>query len=151
MHKFSPILLKLIFPQINADYGGLEGLCAKLQTDPLNGLPNSSAELERRRRAFGRNEIPPVPAKSFLRLAWEALQDVTLIILLIAAIVSLALSFYKPKKDTFGQSKLMNSTGPPSMDTGRNEAINEQHAGWIEGAAILIAVSFLEFLQFCTF
>jgi Ca2+ transporting ATPase len=60
--------------QINADYGGLEGLCAKLQTDPVNGLPNSAAELERRRRVFGRNEIPPSSPKSFLRLAWEALQ-----------------------------------------------------------------------------
>uniref|UniRef100_A0A915D9U3 P-type Ca(2+) transporter n=1 Tax=Ditylenchus dipsaci TaxID=166011 RepID=A0A915D9U3_9BILA len=84
-----------------------------------------NADLEvwmRRRRIFGKNEIPPNPAKSFLRLAWEAVQDITLIILLVAAIISLALSFYKP---------------PPehaSNDSG------EQQAGWIEGAAILIAV-----------
>jgi Ca2+ transporting ATPase len=31
-------------------------------------------------------------------LVWEALQDVTLIILQVAAVVSLALSFYKPPK-----------------------------------------------------
>ena len=31
-----------------------------------------------------------------LQLVWEALQDVTLIILQVAAVVSLALSFYKP-------------------------------------------------------
>uniref|UniRef100_A0A183CRG7 Cation_ATPase_N domain-containing protein n=1 Tax=Globodera pallida TaxID=36090 RepID=A0A183CRG7_GLOPA len=88
--------------KIAADYGGHEGLCAKLQTDPVNGLPISAAELERRRSAFGRNEIPPVPPKSFFRLAWEALQDVTLLILLAAAVISLALSFYKPpNKDEF--------------------------------------------------
>ena len=33
------------------------------------------------------------------QLVWEALQDVTLIILQIAAAVSLALSFYKPPKN----------------------------------------------------
>nr|CAD2206729.1 unnamed protein product [Meloidogyne enterolobii] len=38
--------------KINADYGGLEGLCAKIQTDPFSGLPNSSAELERRRNVL---------------------------------------------------------------------------------------------------
>ena len=41
-----------------------------------------------------------------LQLVWEALQDVTLIILQVAAVVSLALSFYKPPKkedDVLGQ------------------------------------------------
>lgn len=40
--------------------------------------------------------IPPKPPKTFLQLVWEALQDVTLIILEIAALVSLGLSFYQP-------------------------------------------------------
>jgi len=42
------------------------------------------------------NVIPPKPPKTFLTLVWEALQDVTLIILEVAALVSLGLSFYKP-------------------------------------------------------
>ncbi|KAI6176344.1 Calcium-transporting ATPase [Aphelenchoides bicaudatus] len=108
--------------KINADYGGVDGLCAKLQTDATNGLPDDSNELEKRRRAFGKNEIPPNPPKSFLRLAWEALTDITLIILLIAALVSLGLSFYRPPAEH------------ASNDS------SEQEAGWIEGAAILIAV-----------
>lgn len=45
---------------------------------------------------FGQNFIPPKKAKTFLELVWEALQDVTLIILEIAAIISLVLSFYRP-------------------------------------------------------
>lgn len=45
---------------------------------------------------FGQNFIPPKKAKTFLQLVWEALQDVTLIILEIAAIISLGLSFYHP-------------------------------------------------------
>jgi len=52
---------------------------------------------------FGRNEIPPKPPKSFLRLVWEALQDVTLIILLIAAALSLGLSFYRAPDDGSGK------------------------------------------------
>ncbi|VDK60724.1 unnamed protein product [Gongylonema pulchrum] len=51
-------------------------MCTKLKTDPINGLPNEKSLLEARRRIFGRNEIPAVPSKSFLRLAWEALQSV---------------------------------------------------------------------------
>lgn len=60
------------------------------------GLSGSTVDLDHRRQVFGSNIIPPKPPKSFLRLVWEALQDVTLIILIVAALVSLGLSFYKP-------------------------------------------------------
>lgn len=53
-------------------------------------------DIPKRREVFGANLIPPAKPKSFLQLVWEALQDVTLIILLGAAIISLALSFYRP-------------------------------------------------------
>nr|CDJ84209.1 ATPase domain containing protein [Haemonchus contortus] len=85
--------------KIDADYGGINGLCERLKTDPNNGIPNTTTELERRRAVFGANEIPPHPPKCFLQLVWEALQDVTLVILLVSAIVSLALSFYRPPDD----------------------------------------------------
>ena len=58
------------------------------------GLSGAPADLEDRRKTFGSNIIPPKPAKTFLQLVWEAIQDVTLIILLIAAVISLGLSFY---------------------------------------------------------
>jgi len=60
----------------------------------LSGLDGS--DLSRRREVFGSNVIPPKPPKTFLQLVWEALQDITLIILIIAAIISLGLSFYPP-------------------------------------------------------
>jgi Ca2+ transporting ATPase len=109
--------------KINTTYGGVTGLCAKLMTDPSHGLSSSEAELNKRRTVFGRNEIPPTPSKSFLTLAWEAIQDITLIILLIAAVVSLGLSFYKPPEAA-----------------GVHQDASEQSANWIEGAAILVAV-----------
>ncbi|KHN78491.1 Plasma membrane calcium-transporting ATPase 3 [Toxocara canis] len=110
--------------KVNDAYGGIEGLCSLLKTDSNNGIPNDKAELEKRRSVFGRNEIPPAPSKSFLRLAWEAIQDITLIILLVSAIVSLGLSFYRP---------------PEGVETGGNDS-GEHEAGWIEGCAILVAV-----------
>lgn len=60
------------------------------------GLTGDPADLEKRREVFGSNIIPPKKAKTFLQLVWEALQDVTLIILEIAALISLGLSFYQP-------------------------------------------------------
>lgn len=62
----------------------------------FSGLSGNPADLEKRRHVFGKNVIPPKKPKTFLELVWEALQDVTLIILEIAAIISLVLSFYKP-------------------------------------------------------
>jgi len=66
------------------------------------GLNGTDSDLRRRVEEFGRNEIPPKPPKSFLRLLWEAFQDVTLIILMIAAALSLGLSFYKSPEDGGG-------------------------------------------------
>ena len=65
----------------------------------LIGLSGDKDELEHRRDVFGSNTIPPRPPKTFLELVWEALQDVTLIILQIAAVISLLLSFYQPPKE----------------------------------------------------
>lgn len=65
----------------------------------LIGLSGSRADIEHRRETFGSNTIPPKPPKTFLQLVWEALQDVTLIILEVAALVSLGLSFYQPQDE----------------------------------------------------
>lgn len=62
----------------------------------LLGLSGQPSDIEKRKSAFGQNFIPPKKPKTFLQLVWEALQDVTLIILEVAAIVSLGLSFYRP-------------------------------------------------------
>jgi len=64
----------------------------------LTGL-SESGDKQQRAQVFGSNYIPPKPPKTFLQLAWEALQDVTLIILIIAAIISLVLSFVPLQSD----------------------------------------------------
>jgi len=59
----------------------------------VEGLSGSESDLIHRREVFGSNVIPPKPPKTFLELVWEALQDITLIILLAAAAISLGLAF----------------------------------------------------------
>ncbi|XP_041072003.1 plasma membrane calcium-transporting ATPase 1-like isoform X2 [Carcharodon carcharias] len=117
--------------KIEECYGDVEGLCTRLKTSPVEGLSGNPADLDRRHQAFGENSIPPKKAKTFLQLVWEALQDVTLIILEIAAIISLGLSFYKPPG---GNNEACGAV------TGGVEDEGESEAGWIEGVAILVSV-----------
>ncbi|XP_025019992.1 plasma membrane calcium-transporting ATPase 2 isoform X1 [Python bivittatus] len=117
--------------KIKDTYGDTEGLCRHLKTSPIEGLPGTTADLDKRRLIFGQNFIPPKKPKTFIQLVWEALQDVTLIILEIAAIISLGLSFYHPP----GEGNEACATA-----TGGAEDEGEAEAGWIEGAAILLSV-----------
>uniref|UniRef100_A0A7N8Y9E4 Calcium-transporting ATPase n=1 Tax=Mastacembelus armatus TaxID=205130 RepID=A0A7N8Y9E4_9TELE len=118
--------------KLQEDYGGVEGLCKRLKTSPTEGLAGAQTDLDKRKEVFGRNLIPPKKPKTFLQLVWEALQDVTLIILEIAALISLGLSFYKPPGESGGES--CGSAAGGAEDEG------EADAGWIEGAAILLSV-----------
>ncbi|XP_030920160.1 plasma membrane calcium-transporting ATPase 2 isoform X1 [Geospiza fortis] len=117
--------------KIKETYGETEGLCRRLKTSPTEGLAGTAADLEKRKLIFGKNFIPPKKPKTFIQLVWEALQDVTLIILEIAAIISLGLSFYQPP----GEGNEGCGTA-----TGGAEDEGEAEAGWIEGAAILLSV-----------
>uniref|UniRef100_A0A8C8DTU0 Calcium-transporting ATPase n=1 Tax=Oryzias sinensis TaxID=183150 RepID=A0A8C8DTU0_9TELE len=117
--------------KLGESYGDTQGLCNRLKTSPADGLSGQPADLEKRKTAFGENLIPPKKPKTFLQLVWEALQDVTLIILEVAAIVSLGLSFYRPpeaERENCGKA------------AGGVEDEHESEAGWIEGAAILLSV-----------
>lgn len=123
--------------QISAHYGGVQEICARLKTSPIEGLSGNPADLEKRRLVFGKNVIPPKKPKTFLELVWEALQDVTLIILEIAAIISLVLSFYRPPG---GENEICGHT------VSNPEEDEEGETGWIEGAAILASVIIVVFV-----
>ncbi|XP_068780275.1 plasma membrane calcium-transporting ATPase 3 isoform X7 [Struthio camelus] len=118
--------------KVQEAYGDVHGLCRRLKTSPTEGLAEGAAELERRRQVFGQNWIPPKRPKTFAELVWEALQDVTLIILEVAAVVSLGLSFYAPPG---GDTEACGHVSGGAEDEG------EAEAGWIEGAAILLSVA----------
>lgn len=97
------------------EYGGIEEIAVHLKTNLKDGLPPHEAELEARRREFGRNYIEPIPPKSFLALMFDALQDKVLLILLGCAILSIILS------------------------VGIAEG-EQRETAWVEGFAILMAV-----------
>ncbi|XP_029006142.1 plasma membrane calcium-transporting ATPase 3-like isoform X5 [Betta splendens] len=117
--------------KIRHTYGDVHAICQRLKTSPVEGLSGNPDDLQKRRTVFGQNFIPPKKPKTFLQLVWEALQDVTLIILEIAAIISLGLSFYHPPG---GDSEACGQASGGVEDEG------ESQAGWIEGAAILFSV-----------
>ncbi|XP_062856778.1 plasma membrane calcium-transporting ATPase 4 [Trichomycterus rosablanca] len=117
--------------RIQECYGDVQGLCSKLKSSPTEGLTGNPDDIARRKEEFGMNFVPPKKPKTFLQLVWEALQDVTLIILEVAAVISLGLSFYKPpgaEREYCGRA------------AGGVEDESEAEAGWIEGAAILLSV-----------
>ncbi|KFY25613.1 hypothetical protein V493_04556 [Pseudogymnoascus sp. VKM F-4281 (FW-2241)] len=73
-----------------------------------------------RRRVFGENRLPEKVPKSLISLAWSAYNDRVLILLTIAAVISLAVGLYQ----TFGQP---HEEGEAAVE-------------WIEGVAITVAI-----------
>ncbi|KAH7919721.1 Ca-transporting ATPase [Leucogyrophana mollusca] len=79
-----------------------------------------AATLEDRKRVFGENVLPSRPSQSLLALMWLALKDKVLVLLSIAAVISLALGLFQD----FGTQL---PPGEPPVD-------------WVEGVAIMIAI-----------
>lgn len=98
-----------------------------LQTDAENGLSIGDEDVKQieRVKVYGLNILPERKTKSFLRLAWEAFNDKTMILLSVAAVISFALGLYQ----TLGQ--------PPEFDSEGHEVVKVE---WVEGVAIMIAV-----------
>lgn len=112
------------------ELGGVENLAARLKTNIEDGLSNQdladgSELFNSRTEYYGKNVLPQRKPKSLLQLMWIAFQDKVLIILSIAAVVSLALGLY----ETFGQ--------PPEYDS---EGRPMPKVDWVEGVAIIVAV-----------
>ena len=72
-------------------FEGVEAIAQQLETNLKGGLSGAPQDLESRRSFYGANVLPRNPPKSFLSLCLDAIQDPTLIILIAAAIVSIAL------------------------------------------------------------
>lgn len=93
-------------------------------TVPARVSENSFAD---RKRIYKDNRLPEKKAKSFWQLAWIAYNDKVLILLSVAAVISLALGIYQTLRP------------PPS------EA-NEAHVEWVEGVAIVVAIFVVTFV-----
>lgn len=87
----------------------------------------SDDKMQDRKRVYGINVLPARKTKNILQLMWIALQDKVLIILSIAAVVSLALGLY----ETFsGEAEIDPLSGRPIP-----------HVEWVEGVAIIVAIA----------
>lgn len=69
--------------------GGVAGLARKLKCPPKQGLQMDENDLNVRREVFGTNTYPEKPPKGWWVFVWEAMQDLTLAILAVCAVVSL--------------------------------------------------------------
>ncbi|KAG7966063.1 hypothetical protein I3843_08G031400 [Carya illinoinensis] len=90
----------------------VKGLSDLLKTNLEKGIQGDEPDLQKRRNAFGSNTYPRKKGRSFWMFLWEAWQDLTLIILMVAAVASLALGI-------------------------KTEGIKE---GWYDGGSIAFAV-----------
>lgn len=110
-------------PELLKEYNGLQGIAESLKVDVTKGLSHKKGEenpFTDREAVYGRNVLPEAKSKGLLELMWIALHDKIMIILSIAAIVSLSVGLYE--------------------DFGPNNDPDEPKVHWIEGVAILISV-----------
>ncbi|KAI9080746.1 hypothetical protein K1719_037259 [Acacia pycnantha] len=68
-------------------YGGVKEISTKLSTSLDKGINEDS--VHKRQQVYGLNRYTEKPSRSFLMFVWEALQDLTLIILMVCALVSM--------------------------------------------------------------
>ena len=80
-----------------------------------------------RKRIYKDNHLPEKKSKTFWQLAWIAYNDKVLILLSVAAVVSLALGIYQTLR-------------PPP------DEVNEAHVEWVEGVAIIVAILIVTFV-----
>ncbi|KAK9054129.1 hypothetical protein SSX86_025206 [Deinandra increscens subsp. villosa] len=76
-------------PEKLKGYGGVDGVAKKLKTCTTNGIAMDEKELMSRQRLFGTNEFTEREQRSFWVFVFEALQDMTLMVLAVCAFVSL--------------------------------------------------------------
>ncbi|CBH13124.1 vacuolar-type Ca2+-ATPase, putative [Trypanosoma brucei gambiense DAL972] len=99
------------------ELGGVEGIAERLGTSITDGIDSFS--VENRRAVYGRNELPEEAPLTFWKIFKAAWSDRMIILLTLAACVSLILGLTVPEP---GHEKV------------------DYKTGWIEGTAILMAV-----------
>ncbi|KAL9546507.1 hypothetical protein MBANPS3_006634 [Mucor bainieri] len=82
------------------------------------------SQFAQRYSIFGKNALPPVKGKSIFQLMWMAFNDKTLILLAVAAVVSLAVGLYE-------------DIAVPEYDAQGNRIAGVK---WVEGVAIIVAI-----------
>ncbi|KAL8188526.1 hypothetical protein R6Q57_029814 [Mikania cordata] len=76
-------------PEKLKSHGGIDGLAKQLKTCTTNGLAMDDKQITCRKQLFGTNEFTEREQRSFWVFVFEALQDMTLMVLAVCAFVSL--------------------------------------------------------------
>ena len=71
------------------EFGRVAGMVDALKTDAKNGIHGDVEDIARRQEVFSSNTYPRPPAKSFFYFVLEAFRDLTILILLACATLSL--------------------------------------------------------------
>ncbi|ESO05223.1 hypothetical protein HELRODRAFT_191416 [Helobdella robusta] len=112
--------------ELKEKFGVIEKLCEALKTSVTQGLdPSNVFDMKRRKQHFGSNEIELKKPRNFFSFVYEAIKDQTLIILTIAAFVSIVLAIY----ESIYSAKKNNVN-----------AYEDSESGLIEGLGISVAV-----------
>ena len=67
-------------------HGGIDGISKKIRSTFDRGV--SASDLDTRQSIYGVNRYAEKPSRSFWMFVWDALQDMTLIILMVCALIS---------------------------------------------------------------
>ncbi|XP_027201973.2 plasma membrane calcium-transporting ATPase 2-like [Dermatophagoides pteronyssinus] len=117
------------------EFGSINGLCMKLHISLDKGLDTTGDDIKLRKQVFGSNKLTEITSKSFHSLIFEALQEKTMVMLEICALVSLALSFYHPSNESSDDQNLY------------SEQINKDRYGYIESVAIWLSIMITVFVM----
>lgn len=123
--------------------GGPEAITEKLKSHSSNGLDSDNvSDIEQRKKSYGCNYIEPKKPPTFMELCWEALQDVTLIILIFAAIFSILLPLIGKALSSSDEKIPLRYCLPDTPEEESHCDICE----YLDGAAILFAVVLVVFI-----
>nr|XP_053646869.1 plasma membrane calcium-transporting ATPase 4-like [Cherax quadricarinatus] len=109
--------------RLQEEFGSVEDVCHRLHSHPTEGIGNSPEELELRREAFGVNQIQPKAPATFLQLVLRALKDTTLIVLQVAAILSIVLSFFHAEDSVARESSPVGGSYSSRIQVGRSHLL----------------------------
>lgn len=74
------------------NFGSVHGICNSISSSQKDGIKTST--LSNRQNIYGYNRYTEKPSRSFWSFVWDALHDLTLIILIICAVVSLVVGYF---------------------------------------------------------
>ena len=95
----------------------------RTESSPMPAQEGGNDPYSDRKRVYSDNRLPKRKSKSFLELAWLAYNDKVLILLTVAAVVSLSLGIYQSVRPR-----------------------NPEPSGWVEGVAIVVAIVIVVFV-----